>query len=248
MRLLVLAASAILLLGIVPAPGGVVSVAYAGSLVGVMEGPLKTAFEQTGVAFQGEGKGSKALANLMRDGDLNPDVFISADPWLYPGLNVFGHANLVVGYSPTSRFASELAQVAVGKATLASVLARPGFRLGRTDPKLDPKGEKTLVALRALRVPAGGPEQTFPEEELLTRVETGEADAGFFYSTEIGGSGLQAVVLPDRIGSRPGIVVDYAIVALATGPNPQAGRTFVDFVLHGPGKTILQEAGIRFGR
>ncbi|HVS47170.1 MAG TPA: extracellular solute-binding protein [Verrucomicrobiae bacterium] len=249
MRNLLVGVAALMLLGVVPASGTLVSVAYAGSLVATMEGPLKSAFEQaSGITFQGEGKGSKALANLMRDGDLNPDVFLSADAALYPGLRTFGHADLVVGYAPSSRFAGRLDAAAAGKVSLTRILATPGLRLARTDPQLDPKGEKTLTALAALGLQAGGPAQMFPEEELLTRVQTGEADCGFFYSTEVGGAGLRWAALPDGIGSRKGIAVDYAIVALATAPHPAAAKAFVDFVLRGGGRAILQRAGIGYDR
>ena len=59
MRSFIAGLAAMLLLGVVPTAGTVVSVAYAGSLVGTMEGPIKAAFErETGMTFAGEGKGS----------------------------------------------------------------------------------------------------------------------------------------------------------------------------------------------
>lgn len=247
MRTVISALAAVLLLGIVPAKPIAVSVLYAASLTQTMEGPLARAFARDeGYGFAGEGKGSKALANLIKAGLRAPDVFISADASLLPGLKVFGRADLVLAYAPNSRFAARLAAVAAGKGTLASVLRQPGLRLGRTDPKLDPKGEKTLAALAALGVPAGGEQQVFPEEDLLARVETGQADCGFFYTTETRVAGLRTIVLPDGIGSRPGIAVRYAIETLPDAPHPSAAKAFTRYILTGNGRRILEDAGIAY--
>src|SRR5713226_997368 len=63
----------------IPAKGsGTVLVLYAGSLVATMENGLGPAFGRTlGYEFQGEGKGSLALANEIKDKLRQPDVFIS---------------------------------------------------------------------------------------------------------------------------------------------------------------------------
>ena len=237
----------LLLLGIVPAKPATVSVLYAASLTQTMEGPLARSFQKDeGYGFAGEGKGSKALANLMKAGLRSPDVFISADASLYPGLKVFGRADLVVAYAPGSRFAGQLAAAAAGKVSPAKVLRMPGLRLGRTDPRLDPKGAKSLAAMKALGVPSGGDSQVFPEEDLLARVETGQADCGFFYTTETRIAGLRTVTLPDGIGSKPGIAVLYAIEVLPGAPHPSAAKAFLGYVLTGNGRRILEQAGITY--
>lgn len=247
MRVVLSVLGMLLLLGIVPAKPASVSVLYAASLTQTMEGPLGRSFQKDeGYGFAGEGKGSRALANLIRAGLRSPDIFISADKSLYPGLRVFGRSQLVVAYAPGSRFAARLAAVAAGKQSLASVLHTPDLRLARTDPKLDPKGEKTLAALKALGVPPGGDSQVFPEQDLLARVETGQADCGFFYTTETRVPGLRVVALPDGIGSRPGIAVLYAIEVLPNAPHPSAAKAFLGYVLTGNGRRILEHAGITY--
>src|SRR5438552_17530247 len=58
-----------------------VAVAYAGSLVSLMEKKVGPAFTQaTGYPYQGEGKGSSALANEIKGKLSFPDIFISASP------------------------------------------------------------------------------------------------------------------------------------------------------------------------
>ena len=58
-----------------------VTVLYAGSLVGLMERSIGPTFkQQTGDEFQGHAGGSQELAKKVKEGALQGDVFISADP------------------------------------------------------------------------------------------------------------------------------------------------------------------------
>lgn len=244
-------------------PDVTVSVAYAGSLVATMEGPLKIALgRQTGLRFAGEAKGSRALANLISAGLRTPDVFISADPGLVARLReqhlvdrytVFGSARMVVAYSAKSPRHALFERAAAGKMSILDVLANPSVRVGRTDPQLDPKGARTIRVLRLLgkHFDDAAKAQTverkaeaFPEEDLAVRVESGEIDAGFFYSTEIPGRDLHAIELPSDANLSHDIA--YAVAVMKSAPHPQAAQTFARFLLSGAGKAILEKAGVRY--
>jgi molybdate/tungstate transport system substrate-binding protein len=246
-------------LAVVPQSAGPVSVAYAGSLVTTMEGPLAQALAaQTGLTFQGEGKGSRELANLIRDGLRMPDVFITADPKLLAGLPVgssvtFGSARMVVGYSAKSPNRALFEEAAAGKRSILNVLLASGVRVGRTDPQLDPKGQRTLEAAHLLaayyRKPSAekallAKAEVFPEQDLLVRVESGELDAGFFYSTETSAKQLPVVELPEQANLASKIT--YTLAIMSNARHPQAARRFADFVLDGAGKAILERAGLRY--
>lgn len=250
--------------GAADASGGTVSVAYAGSLVATMEGPLKSALlSQTGLHFSGEAKGSRALANLIAAGLRTPDVFISADPALVAKLNrgralvrgyaVFGSARMVVAYSERSPRRALFERAARGEISILDVLANPSVSVGRTDPQLDPKGARTLRVLALLGSHFHDPgkasaverkAQTFPEEDLAVRVESGQLDAGFFYSTEIPGRDLRAIELP--AGTNLARDITYAIAILQDAPHARAARTFTNFILHGGGKPVIERAGLRY--
>lgn len=246
------------------APPSTLSVAYAASLVRAMEGPEAQAFfARTHVRFAGEPGGSKALERLIAGGLRTPDVFLSADPRLLEALRrsappllrryvIFGSARMVVAYSPRSPAVSQFEAAARGKRSLLGVLSEHGIRVGRTDPQLDPKGEYTIRSLHLLgrserrpdlaaRVLRNAPE--FPEEDLAVRVESGELDAGFFYSTEIPGRGLRSVDLPG--GANLDGQIQYAVGAL-NGANRKAAREFIRFLLAGEGRRILESAGLRY--
>lgn len=237
-----------------------VTVLYAGSLVTPMEGPIKTALQAHGIAFQGEGGGSKKLANLIAAGIRSPDVFISVDPGLVTNLGArvasattFAGTALGIAWSPNSRYAALFASVAAGKTTLAEALRTPNLKIGRTDPQLDPKGAYTLqgVAIwlgrdgeRALLGEDENPAQIFPEEDLLARIDTGQADVGFFYRTEAIARTYPFIPLPGAAALTDRIT--YTLAVMSAAPHPDLARTFADFVLTGGGRTILEQAGLTY--
>lgn len=207
------------------APKGTVNVAYAGSLVNLMEHKLGPAFQQaTGYTYQGKGAGSTALANQIKSKLIAPDVFISASSGAYQPLEGAANGNLVswymsfaatqmvIGYSPKSQFATQLQAAAGGSTPWYSVLETPGLRLGRTDPALDPKGVNTIYTMqlaetyynqpglaKKLLGANNNPAQIFPEEDLVARLTSGQLDAGFFYLNEVKDAGLPYITLPAQI-------------------------------------------------
>ena len=275
----------LLLTGASAAP---VDVVYAGSLVGAMERGVGPAFMQRcGCAFHGEGKGSVALAKLIAGGLRHPDVFISADPAVLDGLmrgqsaalggyTVFGTARLVLGYSRTSHARPLIDRIAAGKAPLSALFRVPGLRIGRTDPRLDPKGYRTLLAMQlasrhfhdsifetALGAP-DNPEQLFPEETLLVRLESGDLDVAFLYSTETATRSIPAIELPDDVNlghpalagvyrtahvavegrTITGAPIAYAIAILRGADHPTQAAAFVRYVLQGQGRRMLERSGL----
>jgi molybdate/tungstate transport system substrate-binding protein len=238
----------------------VVSVLYAGSLVTPMEGPIKSALQQNGISFQGQPGGSKALANLIAAGAASPDVFISVDPKLVAKLGskvasstTFAGTSLGVAWAPNSKYAALFQSVVDGKTTLAAALSTPGLKIGRTDPKLDPKGEYTVQGVTMWLGAAGehrllgddeNSAQIFPEEVLLARLETGEVDVGFFYRTEAIARSYPFVPLPGNAALTDRIT--YTLAVMADPPHPAQAKAFADFILTGAGRTILERAGLSY--
>lgn len=237
-----------------------VSVLYAGSLVTPMEGPVKSALATQGIAFEGQGGGSKVLANLIASGIKNPDVFVAVDPALVTGLGdrvayaaAFASTSLGIGWTKNSKYADLFEAVDARKHSLLGALATPGLTIGRTDPRLDPKGAYTVEAMKLLagtdgaaRILGGdeNPAQTFPEEDLIARVETGQADVGFFYRTEAAARGLRFTPLPGAASLSQKIT--YVLAIMRAALHPKAAITFRDFVLNGEGKRILLTAGLEY--
>ncbi|CAM2151560.1 molybdate/tungstate transport system substrate-binding protein [Pararobbsia alpina] len=247
--------------GAVAAQADTVNVMYAGSLVHMMEQRVGPAFEKaTGSTFQGFAGGSNMLANQIRGKLRRADVFISASPtvnkslmgadngnWVtwYAG---FAESPLLIGYNPQSQFAQSLLTQRWDKA-----LTQKGIRIGRTDPKLDPKGAFTMQLLEQAQKlyndptlsqrmlgDAENPEQVMPEETLVGRLQAGQLDAGFFYTTETTDLRIPAVRLPSDFN----IKASYTITVLNNAPNEAGGRKFVAFLLSDEGRQIMRDAGI----
>ena len=133
------------------------------------------------------------------------------------------------------------------------VLEQPGIRIGRTDPKLDPKGRLTVTLMKQAasyyklprldRRTLGAPEnpaQVLPEETMIGRLQSGQLDVGFFYSTETSEAKIPAVHLPAAITPK----AVYTVTVLHGAPNPQGAEQFVEFLLGQKGRTLMQENGL----
>jgi molybdate/tungstate transport system substrate-binding protein len=221
-RSVVLAAAAILPLaaGCGPARDRV-ELLYAASLASFVEDDLVPRVgEELGLRVLAEPEGSVAAAHRIREGVRRPDLYVTADPATVsllgafdPGWSiVFARGELVLGYASSGRFATALDSARADGATWLAPLLRPGFRLGRTDPDLDPKGYRAVWLLEAAAAAAMPPERegllahlsdvtsVFPEAGLAVRVEAGQLDAGVFYLAEALARGLRVVRLPPELG------------------------------------------------
>jgi molybdate/tungstate transport system substrate-binding protein len=232
-----------------------VDVLYAGSLVNVMEKEIGPAFNsKTGFTFQGFSAGSTALAAQIKGKVRQGDVFISASPSVNDSLMGPGNGNwvswyatfatspLVIGYNPHSRFAEDLKTK-----PWYVVITEPGFQLGRTDPKTDPKGKLTATALKeaarahdlpALSAIASSESNVFPEETLVGRLQSGQLDAGFFYTSETTPAGIPTVEL-----TGVALKATYTVTVLNQAPHQAGGESFAAYLLGPEAQATLTRSG-----
>jgi molybdate/tungstate transport system substrate-binding protein len=247
--------------GVCQAADNDVNVLYAGSLVNLMEHSVGPAFDKaTGLHFQGYAAGSNKIANEIKGGLRRGDVFISASPKVNTSLMgdangnhvtwyvKFAESPLLIGYNPKSRFANDFRTKPWNE-----VLLEPGLRLGRTDPKLDPKGAFTIQLMteaatkynhpdfveKTLGAPEN-PAQVLPEETLVGRLQSGQLDAGFFYSTETSDLKIPSVHPAPELK----INANYTLTILNDAPNAAGAARFVNFLLSAEGHKLLAEHGV----
>ena len=234
-----------------------VTVLYAGSLVGLMERSIGPAFkQQTGNEFRGHTGGSQELAKAVKEGALQGDIFISADPKVNALLSgptnadkvkwyvTFAESPLVLGVSPSSGFAAG----AKGK-SWDEVLMQPGAKIGRTDPAKDPKGALTVEFLKKADKPELAKivlehSSVLPEEALVKTIQSGELVVGFFYSVETTDAGLTAIDLP--AGITPKAI--YTLTILQNAPSSDGAQKFIFFLLGPKGSELLKEHGLSLTR
>ncbi|MGH2915466.1 MAG: substrate-binding domain-containing protein [Solirubrobacteraceae bacterium] len=240
-----------------PARGhGNVDLLYAASLEDLVNRLVAPAFHRaTGYTLRGYPAGSKDLANEIKGGIRRGDVFISASPkvnaklegaanggwvsWYAP----FASTSLVLGYNPHSSFAAQLRT-----RPWYAVIAKPGLRLGFTDPKLDPKGQLAVAALQAASSRYGRPalariasdqSDLFPEQDLVGRLQAGELDAGLFYTVEASAAKIPTVSLAPVSES-----ASYTITVLHRAPDPGGAVALVRFLLGPRGRSLLRSVGL----
>ena len=197
-------------------------VAYAGSMGVVMDRFIGPAFAKAhGVAYQGIGQGSYGLARQLEGKLLQADVFIAITPGPIEVVKKAGLAGpavpvastqMVIAYSPKSKFVPAFEAAAQGKKPWYDVMQSPGLRFGRTDPATDPQGQNIIFTMLlaqsfykqpglAERVLGGyqNPQQIFTETSMLSRLEAGQIDASSGYLSAVKSHHLPYVELPDEI-------------------------------------------------
>ncbi len=239
-----------------PASKGTVQVLYAGSLVDYMEHDLAPAFEHsTGYEFSGFGGGSTELANEIHGGVRQGDVFVSAAAAADTALegtaggkwvswySTFAATPLMLGYDPNTSFGKQLAH----GTPWYKVITEPGILVGRTDPKLDPKGVLTVeaVANAAHKLHDPGLNSAlnsfpvYPETALVGRLQSGQLDAGFFYQVEADAAHFPAVSLTPAYK-----YALYTVTILSHAPDPAGAAAFVKYLLGKARANTLKSNGL----
>lgn len=234
---------------------GPVNVLYAGSLVDLMQKQIGPAFQQaTGYSVTGFSAGSKDLAAEIKGKVHQGDVFISASPKTTATLvgasggnwvswyGTFATSALVIGYNANSKFANDLKTKPWYKA-----ITEPGLKLGFTDPATDPKGVLAVQAmtdtaasqkLPALKALSANKSDIFPEETLVGRLQSGQLDAGFFYTAEAAAANIPTVPLTGE-----DLKATYTITVLNKAPHEAAAEAFVTYLLGTDGQAALKKDG-----
>ena len=233
-----------------------VDVLYAASLEHLMDTTIGPAFRRaTGDTFVGFPAGSSDLASEIKGKVRQGDVFLSASPSVNATLTgahngdwvswyaQFASTRLVLGYNPKSTFAA-----ALRAKPWYDVVTQAGFRLGLTDPKLDPKGALAVKAMDqaaslrhepALRTIATDDSNDFPEQDLVGRLQSGQLDAAFFYTVEASASQIPTVSLDPIHETAP-----YTITVLNRAPHRMGAVAFVRFLLGARGQALMRRAGL----
>lgn len=219
-RRLLLAAPLVLATARRAAAGEAITVAYAGSMGRLMDKGMNPSFTAaTGVSVHGIGQGALALAHLIIGGAMKPDVFVPVSAGPAKLVRAAGLADkavpvastsMVLAYSPASKFAPQFA--AAKGADWTKIFLNPDFRLGRTDPAVDPQGQYVLFVLQLagqyyklpgfadkVAGPMLNPAQIFAEPSLLARLQAGQVDATLGYKSAVVSQKLPFIELPAAV-------------------------------------------------
>ncbi|HEV2451661.1 MAG TPA: substrate-binding domain-containing protein [Streptosporangiaceae bacterium] len=207
---------------------GTASVAYASSLQFLNEKIVSPAFTTAeGYAFSGRGASSGELSSEIAARVITPNVFEAVggdnitplEPKFTRWYVQYAGTSMVVAYNPRSKYASRFQAIASGKEPLKdlfTLMETPGFKLGRTDPNIDPQGRDFVYMLELAQsyyhLPAntvtkilGGPlasarsSEIYAESALDATLQSGQLDAASAFITQAAELHLSYIPLPTAI-------------------------------------------------
>ncbi len=227
-------------------PQGTASVAYASSLTFLNEKVAAPAFTTaTGYKYTGRGDSSGALEADIASNSITPNVFeaVGGDnitplepkytKWFIP----YAGTQMVVAYNPKSKYASDFKAYADGSKPLKSLftlMQTPGFKLGRTDPNIDPQGRDFIYMLELAQMYYHLPKDTvskilgttdtgtanssqiFAESSLDATLQSGQLDASSAFITQAVELHLPYIKLPAAINLGDAALADQYAKATVT--------------------------------
>jgi molybdenum ABC transporter molybdate-binding protein len=208
---------------------------------------LTDAFGELGKAYELSHKnvkirfsfaGSQELAAQVKEG-VPADVLATADQVTMEGLA----AHVL---TPTRRvIAGNSLTIAVGPGNPENIrgladLASPGLRVVLAAENV-PVGRYSRQALAKAGVTLTPKSEEIDVRTVLTRVRTGEADAGIVYITDLRSAGHAASSVP--IPAAQNVAAAYCAAALRDGENPDPSAAFVTWLGSAEAKATLNKYG-----
>ena len=203
-------------------------------------GDMKAAFEKAypGTTVKFNFAGSQALREQILSG-APADVFASANT---SNMDQIVKANKA---SNPQTFATNKLEIAVppsnpGKVTGLEAFGMENLKIGLCAEEV-PCGQFGRQALQKAGV-TPKPDTNEPDvRALLTKVQTGDLDAGLVYKTDVlsAGTGVKGIAIPDNLN----VVATYPIATITGSSNSTLAQAWVDFVMSPDGQKILQKRG-----
>ena len=209
---------------------------------------LKKTFTDLGEQFKTQNPGSSVEFSFAGSSDLvtqltqgaPADVFASADT---KNMDKAAQAGLLAG-NPVN-FASNTLTIAVAPGNPKKIgsfkdLTREGLNVVVCAPQV-PCGSATQKVEQVTGVTLYPVSEESAVTDVLSKVETGQADAGLVYVTDAKGAGdkVASVAFPEAAGA----VNTYPIAVLKESKSQELARKFVDLVTGEAGQKVLNAAG-----
>lgn len=230
------------------APGPSTGATLTGTLKVDAAASLKKTFDKLGAEFEKENPGVKvslsydgsAVLATQLIGGAPVDVFASADD---KNMAKVTAAKLIT--SKPVEFATNTLQIAVApgdpkKITGLKDLTAAGLKVVLC-AVAQPCGSAAQTALNAADVTVRPKSQEQSVTAVLTKVESGDADAGLVYKTDVLGAAgkVTGIDFPEAAKA----VNHYPIARLDAAPNTAAAKAFISLVTGATGQRVLAAAG-----
>jgi len=217
---------------------------------------LTNAFKELGASFETQNPGTTVVFNFAASDALlaqivkgaPADVFASADQ---EAMDKADAQKVLAAGSRRNFVSNSLVMVvpsdsALGLKGLADLQKAEVKRVAIGNPASVPVGRYTKGSLEAAKLWAAvEPKAVMTQSvrQALDYVARGEVEVGFVYSTD-------AAIMKDKVKVVATIptetAITYPIAAVSTGPNPDAARKWLDFVITPAAQAVLARYG--FGK
>ena len=211
---------------------------------------LNKTFTELGELYETQNPGSEVTFNFAGSNSLleqmtngaDADVFASADQTTMEKAVAAG----VIAGDPTV-FAGNVLTIVTPPGNPANItsfadLAKPGLSLVVCAPKVPCGAATSKVAESAGTTLAPASEES-SVTDVLSKVTTGQADAGLVYVTDAASAAdkVEVIDFPESAG----VVNEYPIAAVEGANNPASAARFIELVTSAEGQKILRDAGFR---
>ncbi|WP_187279442.1 molybdate ABC transporter substrate-binding protein [Quadrisphaera setariae] len=228
--------------------GAASSSAPTGTLTVFAAASLKGTFTEIGTQFEAEHPGVTVAFSFAGSSDLvtqvqngaPADVFASADQ-----ANMTRVVDAGLTAQPPVAFATNVLTIVTppgnpkGVASFAD-LAEPGTAVVVCAPQV-PCGAAAERVERATGVALAPVSEESSVTDVLTKVESGEADAGLVYATDA--RGAQGKVTDVPFPESSGVVNTYPVAPLTGAAQPELAAEFAQYVVGAQGRAVLRAAG-----
>lgn len=219
-----------------------------GKIVVFAASSLTDAFNEVGAAFQSANPNASVTFNFAGSSDLvtqigqgaPADLFVSADD---SNMKKLTDAGETVG-DPVS-VAKNTFEIIVEKGNPKNVtgvtdLANPALLIVLCTETV-PCGRGTATILKNANMTVKPKSLEDKVKGVVTKVTTGEADAGIVFATDVRAAGTKAagVEIPANINA----ISNYPMVLTKQATNVEAAKAFLAFVAGSPGQAILAKYG-----
>jgi molybdate transport system substrate-binding protein len=235
------------------APASRTLVVFAAASLSGSFGEIGTAFEAAnpGVTVKLSFAGSQVLRTQIEQGAA-ADVFASAD---HKNMDPLVTESLVMT-GTYQDFATNLLTVILPPKNPANVqtlqdLARPGLKLVLEDAAVPAGNYSRQILANLSKDAAYGPDfatkvlanvvsNETDVKAVVTKVDSGEADAGIVYVTDaMAAPDLKSIAIPANFN----VIATYPIAELAKAPNSDLAAAFVAYVLSADGQATMKKWG-----
>ena len=222
----------------------------AGAVTVYAAASLNKTFTELGELYETQNPGSSVTFNFAGSNSLleqmtngaDSDVFASADQATMDKAVAAG----VVAGDPTV-FTGNVLTIVTPPGNPADItsfadLAKPGLSLVVCAPQV-PCGAATSKISESTETTLAPVSEESSVTDVLSKVTTGQADAGLVYVTDAESAGDKVAVVDFPESAE--VVNEYPIAEVANAKNPAGAVRFIELVTSAEGQKILRDAGFR---